>query len=506
MLSHELEFTLNQAFKQAKEDRHEYMTVEHLLLMLLDSPSAAAILRACGADLEPLKNEIDTFIKEHSPLIADNNDDQEVQPTIGFQRVLQRSMFHVQASGKQEVTGANVLVAVFSEKDSHAVYLLNKYGVTRLDVVEHLSHGEEEKESGGSPAGPNSEPASDDESNKSALQQFTVNLNEEAEQGRIDPLIGRAAELDRTMKILCRRRKNNPLYVGEAGVGKTAIAEGLARRIFEGNVPEALSDATIYSLDMGALLAGTKYRGDFEKRLKAVLKELDDIEGSVLFIDEIHTIIGAGAASGGVMDTSNLIKPMLASGKLKCIGSTTYQEYRGIFEKDRALARRFQKIDVPEPSVPETVQILKGLKSAYEAHHGIRYTQAALQGAAELADRYITERFLPDKAIDVIDEAGAAQKIIAAGKRKKTIGLSDIEKIVAAIARIPPKQVSSTDMDKLRTLGQSLKMMVFGQDEPIDALSSAIKMSRSGLGPQEKPIGSFLFAGPTGVGKTELTR
>ena len=506
MLSHELEFTLNQAFKQAKEDRHEYMTVEHLLLMLLDSPSAAAILRACGADLEPLKNEIDTFIKEHSPLIADNNDDQEVQPTIGFQRVLQRSMFHVQASGKQEVTGANVLVAIFSEKDSHAVYLLNKYGVTRLDVVEHLSHGEEEKESGGSGAGPNGEPTIDDESNKSALQQFTVNLNEEAEQGRIDPLIGRAVELDRTMKILCRRRKNNPLYVGEAGVGKTAIAEGLARRIFEDDVPEALSDATIYSLDMGALLAGTKYRGDFEKRLKAVLKELDDIDGSVLFIDEIHTIIGAGAASGGVMDTSNLIKPMLASGKLKCIGSTTYQEYRGIFEKDRALARRFQKIDIPEPSVPETVQILKGLKSAYEAHHGIRYTQAALQGAAELADRYITERFLPDKAIDVIDEAGAAQKIVNAGKRKKTIGLSDIEKIVAAIARIPPKQVSSTDMDKLRTLGQSLKMMVFGQDEPIEALSSAIKMSRSGLGPQEKPIGSFLFAGPTGVGKTELTR
>ena len=506
MLSHELEFTLNQAFKQAKEDRHEYMTVEHLLLMLLDSPSAAAILRACGADLEPLKNELDTFIKEHSPLIADNNDDQEVQPTIGFQRVLQRSMFHVQASGKQEVTGANVLVAVFSEKDSHAVYLLNKYGVTRLDVVEHLSHGDEENDNGSGAAGANGEPAGEEESNKSPLQQFTVNLNEEAEQGQIDPLIGRAPELDRTMKILCRRRKNNPLYVGEAGVGKTAIAEGLARRIFEGSVPEALSNATIYSLDMGALLAGTKYRGDFEKRLKAVLKELDSIEGSILFIDEIHTIIGAGAASGGVMDTSNLIKPMLASGKLKCIGSTTYQEYRGIFEKDRALARRFQKIDVPEPSVTETVQILKGLKSAYEAHHGIRYTQAALQGAAELADRYITERFLPDKAIDVIDEAGAAQKVVAVGKRKKTIGLSDIEKVVAAIARIPPKQVSSTDMDKLRTLGQSLKMMVFGQDEPIEALSSAIKMSRSGLGPQEKPIGSFLFAGPTGVGKTELTR
>lgn len=506
MLSHELEFTLNQAFKQAKASRHEYMTVEHLLLLLLDSPSAAAVLRACGADLEPLKSELDEFVTGHSPLIPESTEDQEVQPTIGFQRVLQRSMFHVQASGKQEVTGANVLVAIFSEKDSHAVYLLNKYGVTRLDVVEHLAHGGDDKESSGAGANHGSDSASEEDAEKSPLQQFTVNLNEEAEQGRIDPLIGRTVELERTMKILCRRRKNNPLFVGEAGVGKTAIAEGLARRIFEGDIPEALKDSTIYSLDMGALLAGTKYRGDFEKRLKAVLKELKDKPGSILFIDEIHTIIGAGAASGGVMDTSNLIKPMLASGGLKCIGSTTYQEFRGIFEKDRALARRFQKIDVPEPSVAETVLILKGLKANYEAHHEVRFTQAALQSAAELSDRYITDRFLPDKAIDVIDEAGAAQKILSPSKRKKTISVSDVENIVAGIARIPPKQVSSTDMDKLRTLEQSLKMMVFGQDEPIQSVASAIKMSRSGLGPQERPIGSFLFAGPTGVGKTELTR
>jgi ATP-dependent Clp protease ATP-binding subunit ClpA len=506
MLSHELEFTLNQAFKQAKQNRHEYMTVEHLLLLLIDSPSAATVLRACGADLDPLKTELDEFVQEHSTLLPEGIDDQEVQPTIGFQRVLQRSMFHVQASGKQEVTGANVLVAIFSEKDSHAVYLLNKYGVTRLDVVDHLSHGGQEKESSDGAASAGGDVTSDEDAEKTPLQQFTVNLNEEAEEGRIDPLIGRSTELDRTMKILCRRRKNNPLYVGEAGVGKTAIAEGLARKIFEGDVPDALKDATIYSLDMGALLAGTKYRGDFEKRLKAVLKELKEKEGSILFIDEIHTIIGAGAASGGVMDTSNLIKPMLSSGSLKCIGSTTYQEFRGIFEKDRALARRFQKIDVPEPSVAETILILKGLKSSYEAHHEVRFTQASLQSAAELSDRYITDRFLPDKAIDVIDEAGAAQKVLSTAKRKKTISVGDVEKIVASIARIPPKQVSSTDMDKLRTLEQSLKMMVFGQDEPIESVSSAIKMSRSGLGPQERPIGSFLFAGPTGVGKTELTR
>jgi len=506
MLSHELEFTLNQAFKQAKQSRHEYMTVEHLLLLLIDSPSAATVLRACGADLDPLKTELDEFVQEHSTLLPEGTEDQEVQPTIGFQRVLQRSMFHVQASGKQEVTGANVLVAIFSEKDSHAVYLLNKYGVTRLDVVDHLSHGGQEKESSDGAASAGGDVTSDEDAEKTPLQQFTVNLNDEAEEGRIDPLIGRSTELDRTMKILCRRRKNNPLYVGEAGVGKTAIAEGLARKIFEGDVPEALKDSTIYSLDMGALLAGTKYRGDFEKRLKAVLKELKEKEGSILFIDEIHTIIGAGAASGGVMDTSNLIKPMLSSGSLKCIGSTTYQEFRGIFEKDRALARRFQKIDVPEPSVAETILILKGLKSSYEAHHQVRFTQASLQSAAELSDRYITDRFLPDKAIDVIDEAGAAQKVLSTAKRKKTISVGDVEKIVASIARIPPKQVSSTDMDKLRTLEQSLKMMVFGQDEPIESVSSAIKMSRSGLGPQERPIGSFLFAGPTGVGKTELTR
>ena len=507
MLSHELEFTLNQAFRQAREKRHEFMTVEHLLCTLLDSPSAAAVLRACGADIEKLRGELTAFIDQHTPRLP-AGDDRDVQPTIGFQRVLQRSMFHVQASGKREVSGANVLVAIFSEKDSHAVYLLNKQGITRLDVVNYIAHGISKVNDG---EDANEAPAPQEEEGgesqgKSALERFTQNLNEAAGRGRIDPLVGRGDELDRTMKILCRRRKNNPLYVGEAGVGKTALAEGLAKRIVEGEVPQALADSVIYSLDMGALLAGTKYRGDFEKRLKSVLKELDDQEGSILFIDEIHTIIGAGAASGGVMDASNLIKPMLASGELKCIGSTTYQEYRGIFEKDRALARRFQKIDVGEPSVEETVEILRGLKDRYEAHHQVRYTQPALAAAAELSDRYINERYLPDKAIDVIDEAGAAQRIAPENKRKKTIGVSDIEQIVARIARIPPKRVSNTDMDKLRTLERALKLSVFGQDEAIRMIGAAIKMSRSGLGATNRPIGSFLFAGPTGVGKTELSR
>jgi ATP-dependent Clp protease ATP-binding subunit ClpA len=507
MLSHELEFTLNQAFRQAREKRHEFMTVEHLLLMLLDSPSAAQVLRACGVDIERLRRELAAFVDQNTPALAED-DERDVQPTIGFQRVLQRSMFHVQASGKREVNGANVLVAIFSEKDSHAVYLLNKQGITRLDVVNYIAHGiskvNDGEEQDQTPS--SEEEAGGDGAGKTALERYTLNLNEHARQGRVDPLIGREHELDRTMKILCRRRKNNPLYVGEAGVGKTAIAEGLAKRIVEGDVPEALANSTIYSLDMGALLAGTKYRGDFEKRLKGVLKELQRDRGAILFIDEIHTIIGAGAASGGVMDASNLIKPVLASGELKCIGSTTYHEYRGVFEKDRALARRFQKIDVTEPSVDETVQILRGLKGRYEQHHRVRYTGAAITAAAELAARYINDRFLPDKAIDVLDEAGAAQRIAPVSRRKKTIGVGDIEQVVARIARIPPKRVSASDMDKLRTLERTLKMTVFGQETAIEALAAAIKMSRSGLGPQDRPIGSFLFSGPTGVGKTELSR
>ena len=507
MLSHELEFTLNQAFRQAREKRQEFMTVEHLLQMLLDSPSAASVLRACGGDIDRLRRELGAFIDKNTPLLPEG-DERDVQPTIGFQRVLQRSMFHVQASGKREVTGANVLVAIFSEKESHAVFLLGKQGISRLDVVNYIAHGiskVNEGEENESPASPEDE-AQGDGGAKSALDKFAVNLNEQARQGRIDPLIGRADEIERTMKILCRRRKNNPLFVGEAGVGKTALAEGLAKRIVDHEVPDALAECTVYSLDMGALLAGTKYRGDFEKRLKTVLKDLSKDPGSILFIDEIHTIIGAGAASGGVMDASNLIKPVLASGELKCIGSTTYQEYRGIFEKDRALSRRFQKIDVGEPSVPETVQILRGLRTQYEQHHNVRYTNAALSAAAELSARYINERFLPDKAIDVIDEAGAAQRVLPPSKRKKVIGVGDVEQVVARIARIPPKQVSSTVMEKLRTLDRNLKMTVFGQDGAIDTLTAAIKMARSGLGPQTRPIGSFLFAGPTGVGKTELSR
>jgi ATP-dependent Clp protease ATP-binding subunit ClpA len=509
MLSKELELTLNEAFKNARERHHEFMTVEHLLLCLLDNPSAAKVLRACGVDAEKLRQEISAFIEQTTPVIPDS-DNRETQPTLGFQRVLQRAVFHVQSSGKQEVTGANVLVAIFSEQDSQAVYFLNQQDLTRLDVVNYISHGISkvpgENSSDGERGEQSDELSPDDKESDSPLESFGTNLNEQARRGKIDPLIGRALEIERTIQILCRRRKNNPLLVGEAGVGKTAIAEGLAKKIVDQEVPEVLDNCTIYALDLGSLVAGTKYRGDFEKRFKAVLAQLKQQPNVILFIDEIHTIIGAGAASGGVMDASNLIKPVLASGDLRCIGSTTYQEFRGIFEKDRALARRFQKIDITEPTVEETVQILKGLKSRFEDHHGIRYSAPALRAAAELSAKYINDRHLPDKAIDVIDEAGANIQLQPQGKRKKTIGVADIEAIVAKIARIPPKKVSTSDTESLKSLDRDLKMVVFGQDEAIDALTSAIRMNRSGLGHEEKPIGSFLFTGPTGVGKTEVTR
>lgn len=506
MLSKELEFTLNLAFKEARAKRHEYMTVEHLLLALLDNPSAVEVLRACGAEMEQLRRELADFLDETVPLLPENSD-RETQPTLGFQRVLQRAVFQVQSSEKKEATGANVLAAIFSEKESQAVYLLNKQQITRLDVVDYISHGisksnEEEAED----EDLNSAAETEGETSRSPLEAYATNLNDLARKGRIDPLIGRKDELERTMQVLCRRRKNNPLFVGEAGVGKTALAEGLAKKIVDSEVPEILKEATVYALDMGALLAGTKYRGDFEKRLKAVLAQLRREKQSILFIDEIHTIIGAGAASGGAMDASNLIKPVLANGELKCIGSTTYQEYRGIFEKDHALARRFQKIDVPEPSTEETVHILEGLKSRFESHHAVRYTKQALRQAAELSARYITERHLPDKAIDVIDEAGAQQRLLPVSRRKKTIGVKEIEGVVSKMARIPPKTVSSSDKESLRNLDRDLKLMIYGQDEAITALSTAIKMARSGLGQEQRPIGSFLFAGPTGVGKTEVTR
>ncbi|HHC72243.1 MAG TPA: ATP-dependent Clp protease ATP-binding subunit ClpA [Thiotrichales bacterium] len=508
MLSKELEFSLNRAFNDARRKRHEFMTVEHLLLALLDNPLAAEVLRACGADLDALRDDLERFLDETSPMLG-INDSRETQPTLGFQRVLQRAVLHVQSSGSKEVTAANVLVAIFGEKESQAVYFLRKQNVSKLDITNYISHGisklEGEQEGGGENSATEEEGGQESTSGN-PLEQFATNLNRMAEEGRIDPLIGRRLEVERTIQILCRRRKNNPILVGEAGVGKTAIAEGLAKMIVDGEVPEVLADATIWSLDLGALVAGTKYRGDFEKRLKGVLAQLRKQKGAILFIDEIHTIIGAGSASGGVMDASNLIKPMLASGELKCIGSTTYQEYRGIFEKDHALARRFQKIDVVEPSVEETVQILKGLKSRFEEHHGIKYSPKALRTAAELADRYINDRHLPDKAIDIIDEAGASVQLQPPSRRKKTVGVSDIEQIVAKIARIPPKQVSKDDKEMLRTLERNLKLVVFGQDEAIETLATAIKMSRSGLGNEEKPIGSFLFAGPTGVGKTEVSR
>lgn len=504
MLSKDLEVTLNLAFVSAHEQRHEFITVEHLLLALLDNATAAQVLAICSCDISLLRSELTQFIDETISLLSEEGR-RETQPTLGFQRVLQRAVFHAQASDKKEVDGANLLVALFSEQDSHAVYLLNKQDIQRLDVVNYLSHGlssndkaAEEKVGAAS--------AVEQEAVESPLDKYTTNLNQEALAGKIDPLIGRESELERTIQVLCRRRKNNPLLVGEAGVGKTAIAEGLAKKIIEEDVPDVLQDCIIYSLDLGALIAGTKYRGDFEKRLKALMNQLKNEESSILFIDEIHTIIGAGSASGGVMDASNLIKPALASGSLRCIGSTTYQEYRGIFEKDHALARRFQKVDVIEPTIDETYLILKGLKGRFEEHHELKYSLEGLRVAAELSARHITDRFLPDKAIDVIDEAGARQRMMPEGERKSLIDVHEVEDIVAKIARIPAKSVSSNDQDKLKSLEKNLKMLVFGQDEAISALSSAIKLSRAGLRDTSKTIGSFLFSGPTGVGKTEVTK
>jgi len=505
MIAQELEVSLHMAFMEARQKRHEFITVEHLLLAMLDNPSAAEVLRACSADIEEIRKSLTDFVAEHTPTVA-GTDEVDTQPTLGFQRVIQRAILHVQSSGKKEVTGANVLVAIFGEKDSHAVYFLQQQGVARLDVVNFISHGISKVPQTSAPR-PEAESESDQEAAPAtALENYTLNLNTQAAAGKIDPLIGRAHELERVIQTLCRRRKNNPLLVGEAGVGKTAIAEGLARRIVENEVPEILKGSTVYSLDMGSLLAGTKYRGDFEQRLKAVLKQLNDNPNAILFIDEIHTLIGAGAASGGTLDASNLLKPALSSGQLKCIGATTYNEYRGIFEKDHALSRRFQKIDVPEPSVAETVAILRGLKSRFEAHHGVKYTASALTTAAELSARYINDRHLPDKAIDVIDEAGAAQRILPKSRQKKIISKHEIEEIVAKIARIPPKNVSTDDRDALKNLDRDLKSVVFGQDKALDAVSAAIKMARSGLGNPQKPIGSFLFSGPTGVGKTEAAR
>jgi len=509
VFSKELELSISQAYQEARESRHEFLTVEHMLLALLDNASALSILSACGADVAGLEKDLRKILEDTVPLL-EGEDSRDTQPTIGFQRVLQRALYHVQSAGKDEVLGANVLVAIFSEKDSYANYILNRHDVARLDVVNYISHGISRVEK--DPSAAERDPSVVDtaqegaESGNSALERFTTNLNERARADLIDPLIGREKEIQRTVQVLCRRRKNNPLFVGEAGVGKTAMAEGLARRIVNGEVPEILADSTIYALDLGALLAGTKYRGDFEKRLKAVIKELQDITGAVLFIDEIHTIIGAGAASGGVMDASNLIKPVLASGELRCIGSTTFQEFRGVFEKDRALARRFQKIDIAEPTIEETVEILRGLKTRFEDHHHVKYTDQALRAAAELSARHINDRHLPDKAIDVIDEAGARQRLMPEEDRREVLDEHDIEQIIAHMARIPAKQVSVSDRDALKNLERDLKLVVFGQDEAIAALSAAIKMTRAGLGDVERPIGSFLFAGPTGVGKTEVTR
>jgi ATP-dependent Clp protease ATP-binding subunit ClpA len=504
MLSSELEFCLNEAFQRARDSRHEFMTVEHLLLALLDIPKVHEILKACDSNIPELRRQLTEFIDEQTPLLPDDSDT-EVQPTLGFQRVLQRAVFHVQSSGKKEVSSANVLVAIFSEKQSQAVYYLNLQDITRLDVVNYISHG--------MPSVPGESGQEQDipadaegEAEESPLEKYAANLNQLALEGKIDPLIGREIEIERTVQILCRRRKNNPLYVGEAGVGKTALAEGLARMITEKRVPDVLLDATIYALDMGTLIAGTKYRGDFEKRLKGVIAEVRKDPGAILFIDEIHTVIGAGAASGGVMDASNLIKPVLANGEIRCIGSTTYTEYRGIFEKDHALARRFQKIDVPEPSIEETVKILHGLKSRFEEHHEVSYDSEALEAAVELAARHINDRRLPDKAIDVMDEAGANLRLQPPDKRGDTVTVEMVENIVAKMARIPAKSVSASDRDVLRTLERDLRLTIFGQDPAIEALASAIKMARSGLREEEKPIGTFLFAGPTGVGKTEVTR
>ena len=507
MFSKDLEYTIGQCYKQARESRHEFMTVEHLLLSLLENASASGVLRACGADLGRLTTELHKVIAESVPVLP-VEDSRDTQPTLGFQRVLQRAVYHVQSSGRKEVTGANVLVAIFGEKDSHAVYLLNQQEITRLDVVNFISHGVarigQEAPKAEPETAKDGEAADDKATNP--LAEFTTNLNDQAREGRIDPLIGRADEIERTIQVLCRRRKNNPLYVGEAGVGKTALAEGLAKRIVDGDVPAVLKDATIYALDLGALVAGTKYRGDFEKRLKGVLAQLRKQKESILFIDEIHTIIGAGSASGGTMDASNLIKPALSKGELRCIGSTTFEEYRGVFEKDHALARRFQKIDVVEPSVAETVAILNGLKTRFEDHHKVEYSGDALRAAVDLSVKHIQDRLLPDKAIDVIDEAGARQRVVPEAERKQVIDVPEIELIVAKMARIPTKQVSASDKDVLKNLDRNLKMVVFGQDEAIETLTAAIKMARSGLASPDKPIGSFLFAGPTGVGKTEVTR
>jgi ATP-dependent Clp protease ATP-binding subunit ClpA len=510
MLSKDLETTLNNAFREARGKRHEFMTVEHLLLALLDNAAARSVLRAVGADIDRLRGELAEFIDSTTPVLPEDAEERETQPTLGFQRVLQRAVFHVQSSGRKEVTGANVLVAIFSEQESQAVYFLKLQDIARIDIVNYIAHGiskiqdsegEGEEREEAEEAQESAEPAG-----AGALEAFASNLNEQAKAGRIDPLVGRDEEVERVVQILTRRRKNNPLLVGEAGVGKTAIAEGLAKRIVDGQVPDIVKGSEVYSLDLGALLAGTKYRGDFEKRLKSVLSDLQARDKAILFIDEIHTIIGAGAASGGVMDASNLLKPLLSSGELRCMGSTTYQEYRGIFEKDRALSRRFQKIDVVEPDVEDTIKILKGLKSRFEDHYQLRYTDKALRAAAELSARYISDRFLPDKAIDVIDEAGAAQKLLPPSKQKKSIGAADVEQVVAKIARIPSQQVNSSDKESLRDLDKKLRMTVFGQDEAIDTLASAIKLSRAGLKEERKPIGSFLFAGPTGVGKTEVCR
>ena len=513
MIAQELEVSLHMAFVEARQQRHEFITVEHLLLALLDNPSAAEVLRACSANVDDLRKSLTNFIKDNTPQVA-GTDEVDTQPTLGFQRVIQRAIMHVQSTGngKKEVTGANVLVAIFGEKDSHAVYYLHQQGVTRLDVVNFIAHGirksdPPEASKPGESAAENEEAGEAKQNEKaSPLEQFTQNLNQLAKDGKIDPLIGRHYEVERTIQILCRRRKNNPLLVGEAGVGKTAIAEGLAWRITQNDVPEILAEAQVYSLDMGALLAGTKYRGDFEQRLKGVLKSLKDKPNAILFIDEIHTLIGAGAASGGTLDASNLLKPALSSGQMKCIGATTFTEYRGIFEKDAALSRRFQKVDVVEPTVEQTVDILKGLKSRFEEHHNVKYALAALQAAAELSAKYINDRHLPDKAIDVIDEAGAAQRILPASKRKKTISKTEVEEIVAKIARIPPANVSNDDRGKLQTLERDLKSVVFGQDKALEVLASSVKMARSGLGKSDKPIGAFLFSGPTGVGKTEAAK
>jgi len=504
MIAQELEVSLHMAFMDARQKRHELITVEHLLLAMIDNPTAAEVLRACGARLEVLRTELNQYIEEHTPTVI-GQDEVDTQPTLGFQRVIQRAMLHVQSSGKKEVTGANILVAIYGEKDSHAVFFLHQQGITRLDIVNFISHGVSKVGEIAKPEGGDQETDAEAAPN-GALENYTINLNAQVAAGKIDPLIGRASELERVVQTLCRRRKNNPLLVGEAGVGKTAIAEGLARRIVEKDIPDVLANAVVYSLDMGALLAGTKYRGDFEQRLKAVMKQLEEKPESILFIDEIHTLIGAGSASGGTLDASNLLKPALSNGTLKCIGATTYQEYRGIFEKDHALSRRFQKIDVAEPSVAETIEILKGLKSRFETHHSVKYTASALSTAAELSAKYINDRHLPDKAIDVIDEAGAAQRILPKSKQKKVIGNKEIEDIIAKIARIPPKNISTDDRNALKTLERDLKAVVFGQDNAIEALSSAVKMARSGLGQNNKPIGSFLFSGPTGVGKTEVAK